>query len=243
MASATILDHLLASLIGLVLPAVRAVQLARSYPLKEVVELEPSEKIAVYWANSALLAVLGAGGLFVWWFADRTWQELGMTSPPGRLGWGLLLTLVFVLSYAVDTWRELSPERLPETRARWRRDTPFMPGTAREVRHSLVLVAAAALFEEILYRGFLIAYVAYFTGSTPVGLAAAVALPALVFGVSHSYQGLQAVFKIVVMAGMFGAIFVVTRSLWIPIALHAMVDLVGMLLGPRLMARTGIDRD
>lgn len=236
MMSTTIFDHLLAGLIGLVLPAVRAVQLARSSLGKEVVELKPSEKVAVYWANSALLAVVGTGGLLAWRYADRTWLELGLTNSPGRLGWGLLLTLVFLLSYAADTLRQLSPERLPETREKWRRDTPFMPETAREVRHSLVLVAAAAVFEEILYRGFLIAYVAHFTGSSPAGQAAAVALPALIFGISHSYQGLHAVFKIVVLAGMFGAIFVVTRSLWIPIALHALVDLVGMLLGPRMMA-------
>jgi membrane protease YdiL (CAAX protease family) len=242
MTSTTIFDHLLAGFIGLFLPAVRAIQLRRSAPQPESVELESSQKIAIYWGNGALLAVQGVGGLLAWWYADRTWQELGLTARPERLGWGLLLALVFLFFYAADTWRQLAPERLPETRARWRRDTPFMPETAREVRHSLVLVGTAAVFEEILYRGFLVTYVAHFTGSSPVSIAVAVALPALVFGVGHSYQGLPAVFKIVVLASVFGAIFIVTRSLWIPMALHALVDLVGMLLGPKLLSPGRIAR-
>ena len=36
---------------------------------------------------------------------------------------------------------------------------------------------------------------------------------------------------------ILGAIFVVTGSLWIPMLLHFLVDLLGMLLGPKLLAR------
>jgi len=43
------------------------------------------------------------------------------------------------------------------------------------------------------------------------------------------------VLKIVLLAGFFGAILMVTGSLWIPIVLHFIVDLVGSLLGPRLL--------
>jgi membrane protease YdiL (CAAX protease family) len=236
MTSTTIFDHLLAGFIGLLLPAIRAMQLRRSISQPEEVKLEPSQKIAIYWGNSALLAVLGGSGLLAWWYAGRTWQDLGLTARPERLGWGMLLALVLLLFYAVDTCRQLSPDRLPETKARWRRDTPFMPEDSREIRHSLVLVATAAVIEEILYRGFLITYVAHFIGTSPICIAVAVALSALIFGVCHSYQGWHAVFKIVVLASVFGTIFIVTRSLWIPIALHGLVDLVGMLLGPKLLS-------
>ena len=110
-----------------------------------------------------------------------------------------------------------------------------MPATPGEVGHSLVMVASAALFEEIVFRGFLIAYVAHFTGATTPGLVAAVMLPAAVFGLGHLYQGWHAVLKIVLLAGVFGWILVVTGSLWIPIALHFLVDLIGVCLGPRLL--------
>ncbi len=231
----TVFDHLLASLICLVLPAVGAMQQRGSTTQAEPAEFEPWEKIATYWSNSAVLALLAALGLLTWWAAGRTWHDLGLTAPPARLGWGLLLALLFLLVYALDTWRQLIPERLPATRARWRRDTPFMPQTALEVRYSLVLVSTAAVAEEILYRGFLIAYAAHFTGPSALGLAAAVALPAAVFGFSHFYQGWRAVFKILLLATVFGAIFLVTHSLWIPILLHFLVDLIGMLLGPKLL--------
>jgi membrane protease YdiL (CAAX protease family) len=164
-------------------------------------------------------------------------RELGLTASPERMGPGITLALVFLLLYALDGWRQLRPARLAETRARWRRDTPFMPETSRELRHSLALVLSASVGEEILYRGFLISYLAHYTGTTALGLCLAVALPAVLFGVCHCYQGLHAVAKIALLATLFGAIFVVTGSLWIPMILHFLVDLIGMLLAPKLLTR------
>lgn len=239
MTSPTIYDHLLAAVLGLILPVAGAMQ--RRQALRDADEsappfLDPGQKIALYWVNSAVLAFLGAGGLLAWRSAGRTWQDLGLTLPPERFGWGLLLALLFLLLFAFDTCRQLAPERLPATRTRWRRDTPFMPETTREFRHSLILVTSASLFEEILYRGFLIAYVGRFTGPSLPGLVVAVTLPAAVFGASHAYQGVRAVIKIFFLAALFGTIFVITRSLWIPVALHLAVDLVGMLLAPKVLS-------
>ncbi len=237
--SLTVFDHLLAALIGLVLPVFGAVQ--RRHALADAEGTEPlpldtGQKIFLYWCNGAMLVLLGGGALLIWWFAERPWQDLGLTVPPDRLGWGLLLALFFLILYAADTRYELAPKRLPATRARWRRDTPFMPETPRELRHSLVLVTAASLSEEILYRGFLIAYVAHFAGDSALGAAVAVAVPAVIFGASHSYQGARAACKIFFLAGVFGLIFVITQSLWIPIFLHFLVDLIGMLLGPKVLS-------
>ena len=111
--------------------------------------------------------------------------------------------------------------------------------TRREVVHSLSMVASAAFFEEIVFRGFLIAYTTHFTASTPLGYAAAVTLPAIVFGLCHVYQGWRAVAKIILLATLFGAILVATGSLWIPIALHFTMDLIGVLLAPRLLRDVG----
>ena len=43
--------------------------------------------------------------------------------------------------------------------------------------------------------------------------------------------------KIAVLASFFGALLFVTGSLWIQIVLHFVVDAVGVLLGPRLLAK------
>ncbi len=229
-------DHLLAILAGLVLPLSLAFVHRKNRRNHEPLAFDTAQKLALYWSNSFVLWVLAGATLLVWHLGDRTLNDLGLLAPPRPIGLALTLGIVFLALYANDTWLQLAtPRRLADTRARWRRHTPFMPQNRREIGHSLVLVASAALCEEIVYRGFLIAYCGHFTGPSLIGQCAAIALPAIVFGACHFYQGVRAVLKIVLLAGFFGAILMVTGSLWIPIVLHFIVDLVGSLLGPRLL--------
>ncbi len=230
-------EHAVAVVAGVVLPLVGALQHRRAAPVKEPEPLSTREKIALYWSNSVVLWGIALLAILAWRGAGRDLDRLGLTSAPARPGLGLLLAAAFLAAYALDTWRQLStPERLAATRARWRRDTPFMPENRREVLHSLVIVASAAVAEEIVYRGFLVGYVAAWSGRSAAGLALAVALPALVFALCHLYQGVYRAAKIALLAGLFGAILVVTGSLWIPMALHFLVDLVGSAPGPKLLA-------
>ncbi len=233
----TIWDHVLAALCGVIAPAIGVWQ-QRKLTTDEG-ELEPfttRAKIAVYWSNSAVLWILAGAAVLAWWWAERTFASLGLTAAPERWAVGGALAGAVLVLYAADVWWNLATsERRAEARERWQRDTPFMPETGREVAHSLVLVTSAAIGEEIVFRGFLVSYVTSFAGVSLGGLAAAIALPALVFAACHTYQGVHAVGKIFVGAVLFGALFVVTGSLWIPIALHFVVDIVGSGLGPRLM--------
>jgi membrane protease YdiL (CAAX protease family) len=229
--SPSLWEHLLALVAGVLLPLSGALQ-HRKREIEASAELETRDKLVMYWANAGILALFALLVLLAWRHAGRTIDELGLTAAPQNLGAGLALAFAFLGLYAFDARRAVSAENLAETRARWQRNTPFMPASRRELAHSLVMVASAALFEEIVYRGFLIRYVQHFTGTET-----AVAIPALVFAAGHYYQGWTAMLKIVLLAGIFGAILVVTGSLWIPIALHFVVDLVGALLGPRLLGR------
>ena len=226
-------DHLLALFAGLVLPLGGALLQRGREASRE--PWTSRDRIAMYWTNSAVLALLAGATLLVWHLGGHSPSTLGLTAEPRRLDVGLGGAALFLALYAFDSLRQIGPARLAQTRRRWRRDTPFMPTTPRELGHSLVMITSAAVFEEIVYRGFLISYAAQFTGATPLGLAAAVILPALVFGLGHLYQGWRAGGKIVFLAGFLGAIFVLTGSLWIPMALHFVADLVGFLLGPRLL--------
>lgn len=229
MTSPTLWHHLLALAVGVVLPAYGALRHRRLR--RDGVGLESWQKIATYWANTMFLLVLAALALLVW-RRTGTLVTLGLTAPPARLGAGVGLAAVVLVGYAADTWWQLAtPTRRAATRAHWRRHTPFLPATAREVRHGLALVVAAATAEEILYRGFLIGYLAWYAP-----LPVAVLVPALAFGVSHRYQGSHAVVKIVLLAAVLGVIAVVTGSLWIPMALHFAIDLAGVLLAPALLA-------
>lgn len=236
MTAPTVWEHGVAALVGLVLPLAGLAHHLRGQGGEPEV-FEPGEKIATYWINGAFLLLLAGAAAAAWRHAGRSWAALGLAAPAERVGLGVLLGLGAVLAHALDAWWNLSsPERLAATRRRWRRDSPFLPATARELRHSGALLVGAAVGEEIAYRGFLIGYALALLGSSRWGVLAAVALPALAFGLVHLWQGAAAAAKIFVFALWMGAVLLSTGSLWIPIAVHFVVDLVGMRLGSRLLA-------
>jgi len=233
----TIWDHGLAVLCGVVLPLLGLWQ-QRSLAADPEGQppLETREKIWMYRGNALLMLGLAGVVVVIWCAIGRSLGSLGITAAPGEPLMGAVLSAALLAGFALDTcWNLATPERRAESRERWLRDTPFMPETWPEVQHSLVLIVGAAVGEEVVFRGFLVSYVAGFTGSSGGGAILAVGLPALVFALCHAYQGLHAMTKIAVGGGLLGAILVTTGSLWIPIALHFLVDLSSTTIGVALM--------
>ncbi|MCP3902761.1 MAG: CPBP family intramembrane metalloprotease [Planctomycetes bacterium] len=193
------------------------------------VTFDTSTKISTYWTNSIVLAVAGSAVLVAWTLGDRETQELGLRAGDPDQRWlTAALAAVFGVWYVAEgIWHVGTAKQRARTAARLRRDTPFVPETRRELAHFTVLALSAGVWEELVFRGFLITYLAWFAGDSIVGLVAAVMIPAAIFGFSHLYQGWKYVFKIAFMAGVFGAIFVVSGSLWLLMALHVVVDLIG----------------
>ena len=237
MSDPTLWDHLLALLVGVLFPA-QALLATAPEDEQEPEAWSSREKIAMYWLNSAVLWVLAGLILLSWSASGRGLAALGFRSASALqsradASWVLIaLALLYVLDVA---WKTASVERRRETRRRWRRDTPFMPRTAAEVAHSLVMVISAGVCEEIAFRGHLISYLRASVGET--AWAVPVLLPAVLFGLSHRYQGWSAMAKIALMAAAFGAYYVITGTLWPLIVVHAAVDLVGVLLSPYMMRR------
>jgi membrane protease YdiL (CAAX protease family) len=239
--SATLWDHVLAVLFGLVVPGLGAFRHLRNHkdPAADRADSEESwdssQKIAMYWSNAAFLTLASGAVLWAWRGAGRSLADLGFRAPE-RAAEGTLLALGALVLYALNVRAELAPSRRERNLQQWRSQTPFMPVARREQAHSLAMVVSSAICEEIIYRGFLIQYVRMYTGTSAAGGALAIALPALVFAASHFYQGVSAVMKIVVLAAIFGAVFAITSSLWIPMALHFVLDFCGILLSRKLLS-------
>ena len=230
----TIFDHLLVILLGVALPLFAVF---RSQPGMKNLRFDTPTKIALYWGNSLSLWVATLSVGLVWWFSGRAFAELGFqpprTSASSSWPW---LTAAFVLLYLFDCVFQLStPERRTKTKAHWRKNTPFLPQTGRELRHFSFLAISAAFGEEVIFRTYFISYLLFFMGNTTTGKVSAVLIPAAVFAFSHFYQEWKAVLKIVAMAVLFGAIFLLARSLWVLISLHFLVDLGGGLLAMRML--------
>ncbi len=220
-------DHVLALLVGLVLPAVAA--LSVRYRKEHL--FDEAGKIRLYWTSLANLWVVAGLVAGVWIWQGRGLERLGLALPDWNATAGLVAA-VFALLVAFDTWLQIrNRDALERTRERWRRDTPFMPATRREFAHYVAPAISASVCEEVLFRGYLIRYLQSRLEGAAFATALSIALPALVFGVAHLYQGLWGAAKVVLLAVAFGWIFVLTSSLFVPMSLHALVDLAMGALG------------
>ncbi len=127
-----------------------------------------------------------------------------------------------------------TPESRHKGRASFGEAAFILPHSRGEMRFYMVVAVTAGVCEEVLYRAFLIWYVTQFTGTTALGLAAAVAISSIAFGVGHLYHGPVVAGRIVGMAAFAGTLYVVSGSLWIVMALHVFVDVIGGVLAVAL---------
>ncbi len=97
---------------------------------------------------------------------------------------------------------------------------------------------SAGVCEEIVFRGFLIRYIDSLSGYLPPSIAnngdtIAILIPAILFAVSHFYEGRTAVVKIALLAVLFGYMFACSGSLLLPVLLHFALNFVQGVIGIR----------
>jgi len=99
--------------------------------------------------------------------------------------------------------------------------TAMLPQTATEILMWIGLSVSAGAAEEIVFRGYLQRQFAALTKSSWIALA----MQALLFGVSHGYQGIDAMLRITLLAVAFGLMALWRRSLRPGIIAHAWTDI------------------
>ena len=90
-----------------------------------------------------------------------------------------------------------------------------------EGRWFTALGLSAGICEELLYRGFLVAYLASFLGLWPGALAAGA-----VFGIAHLYQGWGGIVRTGIFGVVFALLYAWSGQLWGLVILHAAVDVL-----------------
>lgn len=162
--------------------------------------------------------------LIVWSDAGRSWTELGF---------GLVLNIRFLIgatlciagiAFLVAQLRQVataSQKDLHRVTLEGGDLLLLVPRNGSELARFNILSVTAGIVEETLWRGFLIWYLSQFM---PVWAAAI--LSAVGFGIAHGYQGLAKVPRITVVGSIFAGLYLLTGSLWLPIILHAAVDLL-----------------
>ncbi|MGH9607725.1 MAG: CPBP family intramembrane glutamic endopeptidase [Terracidiphilus sp.] len=105
---------------------------------------------------------------------------------------------------------------------------PLMPRNKAELVHTAALSLNAGLSEEVFFRLFL----PLLAIELHVDWLAAFLLAALLFGVTHIYQGPLGVAATTVLGLLFTVVYLASGSLWVAAGLHAGLDLVHLVVRP-----------
>jgi membrane protease YdiL (CAAX protease family) len=190
---------------------------------------EPGARIRLYWRSIATAwawTALIALGMIV---SDWPPMSVGLVAP--ELGGGKAATMAILgIGFAVGLVVPLL-QRRRFVRA-FGKIAALLPRTRRERLWFVAVALSAGFCEELLHRGFLLAYVSVYAHAHPLPLWLCFVLGAVPFGLAHAYQGARNVFVTALFGVLATAMLVLFRSLWIPIVVHALVDLRAALLMP-----------
>lgn len=217
-----IVDHLMIFLLFVVQPVHGAWAWARY--MARIRAGEPPDRLRQYratyfleWTAFAVLAI-------AWLSLGRPPAALGIVLPSGTGFWLGIALLVAATGYLAWTWRQ-ARRSSSEDRAKFVDSLGdlrhFLPHTRREFRSIVGLSITAGIVEEIIYRGFVFWYLAPFMPMWAVVLVSAVA-----FGLGHSYQGIAGIGRVTLIGIAFGAYYLLTGSIWLPIVAHIVLDIL-----------------
>lgn len=227
-------DHILSFIFGIAIPFYSAYKRPKDL---SGMHFESRQKKQIYISNSLSLFIMALVVIAVWLLFKRPLAELGFKQIKTLNSWWWL-TIIFILLYVGDTWIAVhSKENLEKTFIDRETKTPFMPTKRKELPLYFLMCFSAGVFEEIIFRGFLVTYMMYLLADIVSGEMWAVFLPALVFSVAHYYQGSKAVLKILILSVLFGYIFILSDSLLVVMLLHFLVDAIGGLLTFKYMKK------
>lgn len=99
----------------------------------------------------------------------------------------------------------------------------LLPSSKEERRWWWLVCITAGVCEETVYRGFLVHY--FHTQSFHLTLTSALVVSSLIFGVGHLYQGGLGAVQTALIGFIFGAMFIVTGNLLLPMFVHTILDL------------------
>lgn len=176
------------------------------------------------WA--AVLAVL-----IVWFVADRPWDTLGLDWPIGMRGLaGFALVGLGTAFIAFELWRlsRLSAEKREMFKTRFE-GMHILPRETSELPLFALMAMTAGVWEELLYRGFLM-----WVFTPLMGVVGAIVLSSFLFGIAHIYQGWKGVLRTGAVGLVFAAAYALTHSLWWLMLAHGFVDIAGGLTSWRV---------
>ncbi len=218
----SLLDHIFVLVFAVIYPIAGFIGFRRL--LTKMTSGMPVNRNHLYLSTITWHWILFTLGLIAWTSSARPWGVLGFTFELNvrfLIAAALTIAGIAFLVAQVRGVATASQKDLDRVKSGFGALFLLVPRNGSELARFNVLSVTAGLVEEILWRGFLIWYLGQFM---PVWAAAIIS--AIGFGVAHGYQGLANIPRVTLVGAVFAGLFVLTGSLWLPIILHAAVDLL-----------------
>jgi membrane protease YdiL (CAAX protease family) len=215
-----IVDHVFVLLLFLVQPIYGYFE-ARREDARERAGL-PFNRNRFYWQTALMEWVFLAALVAAWFVYARPFADLGFVRPGGIGFWGAVVVLVMGTGLLLFSWRAA---RLASAAEKARQVESlgklvrYAPHTRSEFHGFVGVSVTAGICEEIVYRGFVLWYLGQL-----MPLWAAVIASSIAFGLAHSYQGASGALRCGLIGLVFGILYVVTGSIWLPIVGHVLLD-------------------
>jgi len=172
------------------------------------------------WTAMVLVAVAVAPGL--------RFRDLGVRLPRADpFAYGLAGALVVVMVVTTFAWRAAARQGTPIPGQE--NIAAMLPRTTGERGYAAAAALTAGVCEEALFRGF---FIAAGIGVLRLPAAVAVVVSVVVFALAHLYQGWRGMIGVTAITVVFTVLYVRSGSLLLPVVLHVVTDLRGLLLVP-----------
>jgi len=179
--------------------------------------------------------------LIAWFTLGRGAAAIGWVPQGGGLSWagyGLAALISALLLY--QAWLTIrNPKSLASMRDKLGMLSYLLPHTLKERRAFDAVSVTAGICEEVVFRGYLIAYLMAALG-VPFWVAAV--LSSVVFGFAHVYQGPVGIPRTAAVGGLLALLYGLTGSLLAPIVVHAITDITSGRIGYAASTQNGLNR-
>jgi membrane protease YdiL (CAAX protease family) len=230
----TIFDHLFVFVFVIIYPIAGYIGFKRL--LKRVAGGATINRGDMYRTTAIYHWTLFLVALILWSNSARPWSGLGIEVVVD--GWFLAalgLTSAAIVSLVVQVRQVATAGQadVAKLRAQFGKLALIIPQNGNELARFNLLSITAGIVEELLWRGFLIWYLGQF-----MPLWAAAIISGVGFGLAHAYQGLEHLPKLALVGCVFAGLYLLSGSIWLPMILHAALDILQGRLAYNVISRS-----
>lgn len=223
-----LVHHLLVAFLLLVVPVWGRIEAAKMQRARDPARKMRSYRRTIIWLWTAtILLLLTTPFAELWRPPSIAMLTAWWTSPSARSVMTGVAVGTAIGVFAFASVSIIAARRNPDVRRQMQKSLAqvefLLPRTRRERAWFVGVALSAGICEEVIFRGFLIRYV----DALPIGIGigGSIVIAALIFGLDHGYQGVRGFVVTTVVALVLSALFFLAGSLWLPMVLHAAIDL------------------